>query len=42
MTPQYLPVPEPTSGMAVGSIIGIAILLLISVIVDSSLPPLTG
>ena len=32
MTPQYLPVPAPTSGMAVGSIIAIGILLLISVI----------
>ena len=32
MTPQYLPVPAPTTGMAVGSIIAIGILLLISVI----------
>jgi sodium/proline symporter len=31
MNPQYLPVPQQTTGMAVGSIIGIAILLLISV-----------
>ena len=31
MNPQYLPVPQHTTGMAVGSIIGIAILLLISV-----------
>ena len=31
MNPQYLPVPQHTSGMAVGSIIGIAVLLLISV-----------
>jgi sodium/proline symporter len=31
MNPQYLPVPAHTTGMAVGSIIGIAVLLLISV-----------
>jgi len=31
MNPQYLPVPGHTTGMAVGSIIGIAVLLLISV-----------
>jgi sodium/proline symporter len=31
MNPQYLPVPQHTTGMAVGSIIGIGILLLISV-----------
>jgi sodium/proline symporter len=33
MNPQYLPVPQSTSGMAIGSVIGIAILLLISVII---------
>jgi Na+/proline symporter len=32
MNPQYLPVPQNTPGMAIGSVIGIALLLLISVI----------
>ena len=31
MNPQFLPVPKPTAAMAIGSVIGIGILLLISV-----------